>query len=379
MAKFRADDGRIVMRSTKETKRKAAQVVADEWEGAAKKARAGELTQAAIRKTMAEMLERSLGELLTVQSAEEFFAQWIKTPGRKSGTVSRYQPVLDGFIAFIGPRRANASIGSITSIEVERFRNEQIKDGKTASTANLALKILRGVFNSARRLGLALTNPADAVELLDESCSEERLPFTGDQMDDLLKAADTEWRGMILFGYYTGIRLHDAASLTWQNIDLAARTLTFRDEKTSDRKRRSKRDTVVFLHADVMAYLEELPAGDNPSAPLFPSLRGKPSGSHGGLSTAFNRLMAKARVQSPLGPEKHGKGRRFKALGFHSTRHTLISNLANADISADVRKEITGRSSDEMHRRYVHLDTSTQQRAIEKIPTILEPMPKLLS
>jgi hypothetical protein len=66
MAKFRADDGRVVMRSTKQVKRKAAQSIADEWERAARKARAGELTQAVIIKTMAEMLERTLGETVNL-------------------------------------------------------------------------------------------------------------------------------------------------------------------------------------------------------------------------------------------------------------------------------------------------------------------------
>jgi integrase len=278
--------------------------------------------------------------------------------------------VLDGFLGFIGERRARASIGSITTGEIERFRNQQIAEGKTATTANLTANILRAVFNSARRLGLALTNPAEGVKSLSESEADERLPFTPDQIRELLSAADNEWRGMILFGYHTGIRLHDAANLTWQNIDLAARTLAFRDEKTSARKRRSKRETRVFMHSDLVRYLDALPAGDDPKSPLFPSLFGKTSGSHGGLSMAFNRIMHKARLRAPLGEEKRGKGRQFKALGFHSTRHALISNLSNADVSADVRKEIAGHSSDEVHRRYVHLELSAQRRAIEKVQSV---------
>jgi integrase len=371
MAKFRADDARVVMRSTKQTKRHAAQLIADEWERAAKKARAGELTQAVILKTMGEMLERGLGESLNVQSTKQFFTYWIDTPGRKPTTVARYRPVLGGFLASIGERRARASVGSITPGEIQRFRDEQIAAGKTATTANLALKILRGVFNSARRLGIALTNPAEAVQFLDESEAEERLPFTPEQTRDLFRVADQEWRGMILLGYHTGIRLNDAANLTELNVDIAARTLTFRDAKTSARKRRSKRDTIVYMHSDLVAYFEALPTTDDPNAPLFPSLFGKPSGSHAGLSNAFNRLMAAANIRAPVGTEKQGKGRRFRALGFHSFRHTLISNLANADISADVRKEIAGHSSDEIHRRYVHLELSAQRRAIQRIGSIL--------
>lgn len=371
MAKFRADDGRVVMRSTKQQKRKAAQSIADDWERAARKARAGELTQAVIIKTLGEMLERSLGETIDLQSTKDFFASWLQTPGRKEGTIARYRPILNSFLAFIGEQRARASVGSITTAEVERFRDRQIAEGKTTTTANLAAKVLRAVCGSAKRLGYSLTNPAKGVRMLNESDAEERLPFTDDQLRDLLRVADNEWRGMILIGGHTGMRLHDAASLTWQNVDLAGRTLAFRDEKTSHRKTHGKRDNVIFLHDDLVAYLESLPTSDDPQDPLFPSLFGKPSGSHGGLSNSFNRLMANAGIRAPLGKEKNGKGRQFRTLGFHSLRHTFISKLANADISADVRKEITGHSSDEVHGRYVHLELATQRRAIAKIPTLL--------
>ena len=114
-----------------------------------------------------------------------------------------------------------------------------------------------------------------------------------------------------------------------------------------------------------------LQAGDDFRAPLFPSLHGRKPGSSGGLSNAFNQLMARAGIRAPMGEKKTGKGRQFRQLGFHDLRHTMISNFANADIPADVRKEIAGHSSDEIHRRYVHLDLSAQRRALERIGSIL--------
>ncbi len=371
MAKFRAEDGRIVMRSTKQTDKRTAQRIADEWEHAAKKARAGELTQAAILKTMGEMLERVGGERLDVQTTRDFLTEWLAKAGRSAGTLKRYRPVIEGFLAAIGERRAAASVASVTSMEIARFRDSELAAGKTAGTANLALKILKAAFTQARRLGLSLTNPADGVTLLNEGDSEERIPFTPEQVKDLLKAANDDWRGMILFGYHAGLRLNDAAMLTWDNVDLSGRRLTFRNAKTSGRKKGKNKDSTLTLHADLVKYLDGLHAGDDPHAPLFPSLHGKKSGSGGGLSNAFNRLMAAAGVRSPLGEKKTGKGRQFKQLGFHSLRHTMISNLANADVSADVRKEFAGHSSDEIHRRYTHLDLETQRRAIARIPSIL--------
>ena len=47
--------------------------------------------------------------------------------------------------------------------------------------------------------------------------SQERLPFSKDQVKDLLAVAENEWRGMILLDYHTGIRSSDAANLIWAN------------------------------------------------------------------------------------------------------------------------------------------------------------------
>jgi integrase len=138
----------------------------------------------------------------------------------------------------------------------------------------------------------------------------------------------------------------------------------FRAGKTVRRKKGRDKETVVYMHPDLAAYFKSLPTSGDPKAPVFPSLYGKKSGSHGGLSNAFNRLMELACIRVPLGSEKRGKGRRFKALGFHSLRHSFISRLANAEVPADVRKQLVGHSSDDIHRRYVHLDLSLQTKAI---------------
>lgn len=372
MTKFRGPDGRIVMRSTKQTDLRLARKVADAWEDAARKARAGELTQAASVKLLNELLERT-GERIVTISTRDYFTEWLarKTAhGKASSTVKRYQPVLNGFVDFIGEARAAASVASVTPVEIDRFRDRELKDGKTASTADFGLKVLRAAFAEAHRKGIIPANPASGVEALG-GATEERDPFTDAQIADLMAAADDQWRGMILFGVHAGLRLTDAADLTWLNLDLVARTFSYRAKKTAARKQGKDKDTVVVLHPDLVKWCERLPAGDKPDAPLFPSLHGRKSGSAGGLSNSFTRLMEGAGVYAPLGVEKKGKGRRFRALGFHSLRHSFISRLLNSDVLPDVRQELAGHTSDEAHRRYCHLDLATQRRAIGKLASVM--------
>jgi integrase len=185
------------------------------------------------------------------------------------------------FVEFLPEKRRSAPIASITASEVERFRAEELKQGKSAVTANFAVKVIRAVFNYARRKGLTPVNPAEAVELMPENC-EQRVPFTEEQIRQLLPVANTEWMGMILLGLPAGLRLNDAANLPWENIDLVNRTLSFRPQKTAGRKQGKARETTIFLHPDLVNYFESLLVSDDPKAPTFSSLYGKPSGSHGG-------------------------------------------------------------------------------------------------
>jgi integrase len=44
---------------------------------------------------------------------------------------------------------------------------------------------------------------------------QERSTFSRDQIRQLFKAANPEWKGMILFGACHGLRLGDCSKLTW--------------------------------------------------------------------------------------------------------------------------------------------------------------------
>jgi integrase len=68
-----------------------------------------------------------------------------------------------------------------------------------------------------------------------------------------------------------------------------------------------------------------------------------------------------------IGVSKSGKGRQFKTLGFHSLRHTFVSELANADVPADVRRQISGHNEEKIHERYTHLDMDSKRRVLTNL------------
>jgi integrase len=370
------ENGRQLKKTTKLQDRRLAMKAAEAFEEAAKKARAAELTRAAAVKMLNELMERTHGEGLDTRSTRQHFADYLaalQARSTKDGTLKRYRPIFDGFLTHLGEARSHARLASVSAQEIEGFRDAELRAGKTAATAAFGLKVLNGVFEEARRKAIILHNPVpDVLKRMGQSAkatSEERRPFTDAQVSALLAVADVEWQGMILLAYHTGIRLNDAANLSRANLD--GKLLRFREAKTAHRKQRaSERETVVVMAADLLAYFKNQPIPMKKDAPLFPSLHGRKSGSAGGLSNTFARLLIKAGIDREQSAARKGKGRRFSALSFHSLRHTMISRLANSDTPEAVTKAMSGHSTDEAHRRYVHLDTQAQARVVAKAPRL---------
>jgi integrase len=94
------------------------------------------------------------------------------------------------------------------------------------------LKTLRSLFNGARREGLISMNPAEAVKTFDVE-KEARYVFTHEQLCALVVNASREWKTAILLAYYSGLRLRDAVSLSWDNLNLELRQIRYFPQKSN--------------------------------------------------------------------------------------------------------------------------------------------------
>ncbi len=329
--------------------------------------RGGNLVETRAKQIISEIVERSGGDPLTFRSLKEFSQEWLlsKASTKAEGTSTRYKGIIDSFLGFLGEKKAKLSIASIAPRDVLAFRDHEVRQGKSETTANLALKTLRAFFNSARRQGLITNNPAEAVETF-EAAKEKREAFTNEQVKTLFRVAPEEWKTMILLGYNLGSRISDCARMTWRSIDLDAKIIRYMPQKTRGRGE----VLLIPIMPELEAHLLSLPSSDDANAPLCPTLYSKGTGGNRGLSSTFNRIMAKAGVHAEQGEEKEGKGRRFKTLGFHSLRHTHTSELANAGVPSEVRQTITGHKDERIHAIYTHLDLDTKRRALKKMPSI---------
>jgi integrase len=349
-------------------------------EGMAKR---GTLTETRARELIGEVLERTTGESVAFFTAEAWFQHWLsgKEIAKAEGTFAKYAHMTESFISHLGGR-AKLNVAAIGPKDIASFRDAQIASGKSATTVRFTVRKLSIPFNAARRQGLVTVNPVEAVELPatgkgDEESDTTRDAFTPEQVEALLDAATVrehgkpvfeagaEWRGAILFAYFTGARLQDVANITWNGIDLPAHTVTFRAKKTG-------KLVTVPMHSELENYFLSLPTSDNGKAFVFPKLAGRGTGGRNGLSMTFSRIMARAKVAGEIlhAASKGGKDRTVRSLTFHSLRHSFNSAMANAGVAQEVRMKLTGHATAAVNSGYTHHEFEPLRAAVAVIPGI---------
>ncbi len=355
-------------RSETDTNRKQAQKLAESFESAARKRH----TATRVRTVIAELQKEITGEELASHTVRAFASDWLN--GKKAsvapGSFHFYEAHLNKFLAHLG-EKADEDITGITRADITSFRNAEAKT-LAAKTVNHGLKVLRMFFKSAKRDLALLENPCEFVDTIRQRGGSKRRPFTIPELKSVLDVANEEWRSMILCGLYTGQRLGDIATITWQNIDLIKGQLRLITRKT-------RKTIIIPIAPPLLKYFEAMPSSDDPASPLHPQAFKTVSrqGKTGNLSNQFGDLLAQAGLREKQAHRKtHGEGRGVgsarSGLSFHCLRHTAVSLLKEAGIPASAVMEYIGHDSEEMSQHYTHTGDEAMAKAAAAFPNILK-------
>jgi len=370
-AAFRDEHGRRVRKSTKTTDRAEATKIAEAWAELARDAREGSLTEtrcrekvSSFRDMIARMYRSATGSELAFQTCRGYINDWLENVKTDvdASTFRSYEMIVTGFLDYLGAR-ADKQIEDITPGDIRKWRDGLKSRGLSATTVNGHLKVVRIPFKRAHDLGHIPVNvcgPKAVGNVRDDAEDTQKDVFTSEQLGQLLDAAPTEdWRGLILCGYFTGMRLSDCAELRWGSVDMGKQILTVKTRKTGTK-------VVIPIHERLLAWLRKQTRGIE-RAPVFPTLAGVDTGGRQGLSTAFKRIMKQAKIKGRILREKSGAGRSRSSLTFHSLRYSFNSALANAGVPQEIRQKLTGHASVEMNRHYTRHEIETLRDAVGKL------------
>ena len=314
---FRDHNGRQRRITTKETNRKKAQMLADEYEKASRTKRTLKQAQAVLDRLHEELS----GKRIVRATFRTYLEGWFeaKKAATAPATMAFYRKSLGKFVEYLGPR-ADDPITEISQQDIVAFRNMLVPQ-VAAKTANHDLKALKMLFKSARRDGVVVDNSAEFVDTIRQRAIAPKRGFNIEEVRAILEVADDEWRSMVLFGLYTGQRLSDIASLRWSNVSLLRGELRFVTRKTG-------KTMILPIAARLRRLLESVPATDDPNAPIHPRACAtiNRQGKTGNLSNQFADLLARAGLRQKKDHKGHGKGRKARR-----EVESLVFSLPSAD------------------------------------------------
>jgi integrase len=351
--------------TTKETDRKRAQRLAEEFESAVRTKRT--LRQAQL--VLDRLHEEVSGLAVQRKSARAYCDEWLATkePETAPRTQVFYHTSIAKFIAFLG-ERADVPMSELTKGDIVAYRNSLAKSLSAKST-NHNLKVVRMLFKAAQRDELLSQNPAEFVNTVRQRATNDKRPFTLAEIGAILSVADPEWQSLIRFGFYTGQRLGDLAALRWSNIDLARGEIRFITAKTGRRM-------IIPLSEGLRTHIASLAPSDQADAVIhrraFAVLEAH--GNTSMLSRQFGELLASAGLRASTTHQSTGKtrsGRRnLNALSFHSLRRTATTLLHEAGIAGAVAQALIGHDSEAIHEHYVNVGRDALQKAAAVFPSI---------
>ncbi len=365
-AAFRDARGRQHRRSTGTIDKSKAKRIAQQYETVAQK----KGNPQKVRETFAALYKEFFNDDIPHATVRQFFTRWLKDRKRETSrsTYAVYEVTVNRFLKFLGSD-ADRELGNVTKTRITDYRNE-LADKLAVPTVNRDIKIVRSVFGQARRDGYLFQDPAEGVSIIKRrDGAKPRRPLTIEEIRWILSVADPEWQSLIKFGLFTGQRLADLASLTWDQIDLQRGEIRLVTRKTGKR-------LIIPIAGPLKAHIDSLEVPDQLGVPVHPRAFAtlKQYGKVSLLSHQFVDLMAQVGLRSATSHKATGTGRDGKRKGmdisYHSLRHSAVSLLKDAGVPDAVIMALVGHDSAAMSARYTSIGKESLAKAQEAMPAL---------
>ncbi len=307
---------------------------------------------------------------------DQYFPDWIagKRNSVKGNTLKTYRTY---YGRHISPRIGSRKIQKIERREILNLQRE-LAQSLSPVTCNGVLKAIKIVLNDAVQDGIISKSPADGIKALKETQKAtetyHRALTEQEQKDFMQEMALDYYYEFVALLLCTGMRIGEAAALTWSDIDYkqnvihVTKTVTFNEDNTmsigSPKSEAGKREiplndtikTVVSRQRKKLGNI--LPMNDNR---VFVSVYGGIIHNH-----AVNRAISNALARL------EEKGRPIRHFTAHALRDTFATRYIEQGGSPQTLKTILGHSSLAMTMDlYSHVLPNTKQKEMDNLEIML--------
>jgi len=243
--------------------------------------------------------------------------------------------------ANVRPAFGHLRAASLTSDLFREYRSKRVAEGKSDTTVNRELALLRMALN----LGRKQTPPKVGIVPFFPMAKEDnaRQGFMEDGEYAALRDAleDVGLKALFVTAYHTGMRRGELLAIRVEQVDLEQGFITLRASETKGGKAR----VVPIFDGDMETFIRAAIAESQ----------------DGYLFTRKGRKILNFKGAWKAACDEAG----LPGFLFHSLRRTAVRNLRRAGVSQIVRMSISGHRTDSMERRYNIVDTEDVQTAKE--------------
>ena len=260
------------------------------------------------------------------------FLEYAKGNVRES-TEYIYRKVTENSLRrFFGHLKAQ----KVTTETLKEYRRKRNAEGRTDSTANRELALLRIAFKLGQECTPRKVNICPKFPMVQEN--NVRTGFlSDDEYGALLKELPAELKPLFVTACETGIRLGELRVIRWNQLDLAEGFISLEPAETKNGQGRM----VPILAGEMQDLLTEAKQERDegwPNSPWVFNREGEPIKD---FRASWEAACKRAGVPD---------------LKFHDLRRTAVRNMRRAGVPQVVRMKISGHKTDSMERRYNIVD-----------------------
>ena len=265
---------------------------------------------------------------------------------------------LDDYFGYKDDDEPGVSILKINTDSARDFATKRLAAGKTNSTVNNSLALLRRMLHIAHEDGKLDKVPV--IRLLKANPARKGF-LTADKFDELIAQFPDHLKPLITFLYWCGVRLGEALQIEWTQVDLKAPMIRLEDEQTKTGEAR-----IIPLP---WVLVDMLQAVTMKEGKVFDPTN---------LRKSWNKACAAVGLGT-LEPVDKAGNRRYTGLIIHDMRRSAIKNLMKMGVQQKVAMAISGHKTDSVFQRYNIIDETDVLAAMKRLQADGESSVKVIS
>ena len=292
---------------------------------------------------------------LPIESLWDEFAKKLKHDDVTSGTTKIYEGAVNHLMNWMKKKIKNAK--DITTRLAEEYLDELASSIGT-NTYNIRLVLFKRIWKSLK----------DEFNLNDDvwekfnkkkAAKSSRRTMQNIEIADVISKAETKDMKLLLTtGLYTGLRISDCSLLKWSEVDFEKKILRVRPIKT---RKHMDAPIEIPIHPALLKMLEEMPHDSE-----YVSEQNANDYMNGHASGKVIELFRSCGIVT----SRKENGKTKLVCGFHSLRHTFVSNAINSGMSPLLVQRIVGHSSVDMTSAYFHDNAAKAAEGINAMPDV---------